>query len=96
MVMVCEEISGTMDIYNRVNSAKEIALWISNDGEILGNHTWYNDVNGKIVYDRKASLSEICETLEAAKDELLSRRAEISEEIEILEADAVDVVEIDD
>ncbi len=96
MIMICEQISGTMDIYNRVNSAKEIALWISNDGEILGNHTWYNDVNGNIVYNRKASLSEISETLEAAKDELLSKRAEICAEIEILEADdVVDVVEID-
>lgn len=94
MVGVFETIDGTYDIYNKVSHNKEIALWIDVDG-VINARVWYYDADGCIVYDRKASAVEISNSLEAAKKELISKRAEICEEIEILEADIVDVVEID-
>ena len=84
MVGVFETIGGTYDIYNKVSHNKEIALWIDVDG-VINARVWYYDADGCIVYDRKASSSEVSKTLEAAKDELLSKRAEICAKIESLE-----------
>lgn len=85
MVGLFETIDGTYDIYNKVSHNKEIALWVGVDCSVINARVWYYDTDGCIVYDRKASSSEVSKTLEAAKDELLSKRAEICAKIESLE-----------
>lgn len=71
MLYACEGVGKSVHVHIEVNDSKSIILWLTHGKLLNVSADYINTVTGEVVYDRKATFSEVQYAVEEIRKALI-------------------------